>query len=328
MNKDQEFMNLVKSILLDDDLRLLKAFPMFVDYKRDIVYTPEIVDYFIDNYLFLKEEYIFKIPLESFSDEQYIRMMYKAFSNERSSFHIPHFYKMCEKNFNVSIRAFESKFVCVLPSDITTSQMKKVRSIALKKLRNKNFINRVPSLPDIVICNISKFFIDRPNIIDRVSAKNYIELTTRTSYIQDVKELIYQVYDVILDKFPDMIIEVAESFHRTTMEHYIQKHYIPNKGQEQLVDEVVKHWNITKEKFKKVKIKHDYSWESSGIRLLVYLLRENGIITTAVFGNRITYYRDGFMSYHIMKIYKILTDVNNMQSYINNVYKRGDYIEP
>ena len=125
-----------------------------------------------------------------------------------------------------------------------------------------------------------------------------------------------------------MIIEVAETYHRTTMEHYIQKHYIPNKGQEQLVDEVVKHWNITKEKFKKVKIKHDYSWESSGIRLLVYLLRENGIITTAVFGNRITYYRDGFMSYHIMKIYKILTDVNNMQSYINNVYKRGDYIEP
>lgn len=49
MNKDQEFMNLVKSVLLDDDLRLLKAFPMFVDYKRDIVYTPEIVDYFIDN---------------------------------------------------------------------------------------------------------------------------------------------------------------------------------------------------------------------------------------------------------------------------------------
>jgi hypothetical protein len=49
VNKDQEFMKLVKSVLLDDDLRLLKAFPMFVDYKRDIVYTPEIVDYFIDN---------------------------------------------------------------------------------------------------------------------------------------------------------------------------------------------------------------------------------------------------------------------------------------
>lgn len=321
LDENKEFMNMVKSVLLDDDLRLLKAFPMMVNYKRDIVYTPEIVDYFIDNYLFLKEDYIFKIPVDSFTTEQYIRMMYKAFSNKGSTYNIPYFHEMCRKNFEVSIRAFESKFVCILPKDITDSQMKKVRTIALKHLSKKKFISHCPSLPDIVLCHLCEFFIDRPTKIDFETAKNFIKLTSRTEYIQDINELIYKVYDVILNKFPDMIIEFAEVYHTTTMYGYLLKHYIPNNGQQKLTDELILHWKITKHSFKKVKSKMDFSWESPAIRLLTLLLKEFGYVSTESFGRRITYYRDGFVSYYITKIFKIITDVNSMNAYINNVYK-------
>lgn len=329
--KDQNlFSALVGEIFLGDDFRLLKSYPFIIKYKKDIVFTPEIVNHFIDNYLFDDENYLQYISIDAFDLDQYRFMLETALAKEKHGFakRMPHLTKVCEENFDIALLIYKSTNTYRFGDDLTKHQIKKIVSMTIRKFNDSDFYIKCPTFPE----NVMEAFVDRvTNMLDNGShilgikpelthkqARQIMEyMSRRSASLNECRNKVFVMFTRMLFCYDDLYIEVAENYHTAIMTDFIMKHLMTVTDKSFIVDKIIDHFNISYRRFKTIKKKTHF--DSPGVRLLAYLLKETGEITYCRNNQTKSLYRDGWINYQISKIIAILKDVNKFQAYINSM---------
>lgn len=320
---DKEYNSTLNSFMLDDDYRLLKTFPVLIEHKKDITFTAQIVDHFIDNFQFTDNDFLSYIPYSAYSYEQKKKVLINAMSNSDASIYaIPHLSEICNDHFDLALIIFSATYNSYFNFEtMTDAQHKKLKRVVLKKINKTNFEKRHSRIPKEIIDIWMHHYKNDVEAIRLQGAKNFLEATMYTSLYDDNKEELLEVYDIFYKKFDSFKILIADNYHRRTMDDYI-KFLIADGRKQELVDGIIKEWAIDKSKFKKVN--SDYQFGSSGLKLLQSIVYETGHITTEMYGKKISYYRAGVISYHVKAIFEILKNVNNFNGYIDSVYKKSE----
>lgn len=329
--KDQNlFSSLITEVFLGDDFRLLKSYPFIIKYKKDIVFTPDIVNLFIENYLFDDEDYLHHIPIDAFNLDQYRFMIEKALAKEKHSFakRIPYLTKVCEENFEIALLIYKSTNTYRFGDNLTNQQIKKIVSMTIRKFNDSDFYNKCPTFPE----NVMKAFVDRvtnmldngshilgikPDLTHKQARQIMIYMAQRSGSLNECQNKVFVMFTKMLFCYDDLYIEVAEYYHTSIMTNFIMNHLIAVTDKNFVIDKIIEHFNISYRRFKTINKKMHF--DGHGIRLLNYLLKETGEITYCRNNQTKTLYRDGWINYQISKIITILKDVNKFQLYIQSI---------
>lgn len=308
-----------------DDYTLLKSFPDLIKFKKDVVFTADIVDYFIENYLFEDEGYIHYIPLTSFSDEQYKDMVLKVLKEGASSFSIPHLREVCEKSFDITFLMFKSKSVFMGGNiDLTKDQSKKLVREFIKKMNRCDFMRHIGLFPSTVfedvldklheMLNVDKF--SSKSVITLIQAKNFIEYTSRNKFDKNTTDKIYQIMYIMFKQYNELILNLADTYRRTIIFDFVNNYLLPQIGMDKLISYICLYGDISIDQFKRIKKCSEYT-SSSSVRMIQEILEDKGAISITYNNKVVTIYQNNFLHYTFMKLLNIIKDVNNFHAYIN-----------
>lgn len=293
------------------EFEFLKAFPMMILYKNDIEFTPEIIDHYIKFYN-TEQSYMEKLPVDKMTKEQkqsYIKM---CLYNNVSSYNIANFKEMIRGDFEIQYQLY--KATSVFPYKILSGKEKKILAdLTFKRMNHMSFARRLSKINSHVFSRVLDYYENR--FVKLNQAKSIVTHIAMNNDLSDVDRL-YSILDKLLDQYPQLLENIAGYSHRPLISEYLLKHIPESKGDEYLIDLIIDQWNITEKNFKA--IKKTYQNQNDGIYLLRTIFLDKEILTTTKYGNRKTIYLSGFVHYNIKKIYKMLTDVSSITSYINS----------
>lgn len=288
--------NLIKMIAVEQPIELFQSFPMLINFHNNIKFTDELQDQIIEWYFGESEslqELIYRIPLNGWNTNKYKQFMIRDLASGCNPITVPFIRTMCEHDHGLALIAFETTSrMFVEYGDLSKRDQKKfIRIIAAKMTNKATFHNRFGGHLNNtqLFGDIIEYFHKRIKTINYKAVVNLLYVFSLTSD-NITNDMFDKLNDIISDNLWDSAIikTLVELNHRRN----ISTHVIPKLDQLELVNGIIKEYDVSEKDFNDLKDEDNYSWFKADMRLLSNMLHEKGYLVGYINQNQIIVFKN------------------------------------
>lgn len=291
--------NLIKMIAVEQPIELFQSFPMLINFHNNIKFTDELQDQIIEWYFDDEnqtesiQELIYRIPLNEWNTNKYKRFMIRDLSTGCNPITVPFIGTMCKRDHGLALIAFETTSRMFVEYDELSkkNQKKLIRIIAAKMTNKATFHNRFGGHLNNtrLFGDIIEYFHKRIETINYKAVVNLLYVFSLTS--DDITDDMFdKLNDIVSDNLWDsaVIETLVELNHRRNISNYV----IPKLHQLELVNGIIKEYDISEKDFEALRDDKNYSWFKSHMRLLSNMLHEKGYLVGYINQNQIIVFKN------------------------------------
>lgn len=291
--------DLIKMIAGEQPIELFRSFPMLINFHNNIKFTDELQDQIIEWYFDDEnqtesiQELIYRIPLNEWNTNKYKRFMIRDLSTGCNPITVPFIGTMCKRDHGLALIAFETTSRMFVEYDELSKkdQKKLIRIIAAKMTNKATFHNRFGGHLNNtrLFGDIIEYFHKRIETINYKAVVNLLYVFSLTS--DDITDDMFdKLNDIVSDNLWDSAVvkTLVELNHRRN----ISNHVIPKLNQRELVNGIIKEYDISEKDLNDLKDEDNYSWFKSHMRLLSNMLHEKGYLVGYINQNQIVVFKN------------------------------------
>lgn len=312
--------DLIKMIAVEQPIELFRSFPMLINFHNNINFTDELQDQIIEWYFGENEslqELIYNIPLTEWNADKYKQFMIRDLSTGCNPIVVPFIGTMCKRDHGLALIAFETTSRMFVEYDELSKndQKKLIRIIAAKMTNKATFHNRFGGHLNNtqLFGDIIEYFHKRIETINYKAIVNLLYVFSLTS--DDITdEMFDKLNDIISDNLWDsaVIKTLVELNHRRNISTYV----IPKLNQLELVNGIIKEYDVSEKDFESLKDEKNYSWFKSNMRLLSNMLHEKGYLVGYINQNQIIVFKNlkARIMYFMERYIYAITQIKQMET--------------
>ena len=291
--------DLIKMVASEQPIELFQSFPMLINFHNNIKFTDELQDQIIEWYFDDEnqtesiQELIYRIPLNEWNTNKYKRFMIRDLSTGCNPITVPFIGTMCKRDHGLALIAFETTSRMFVEYDELSKkdQKKLIRIIAAKMTNKATFHNRFGGHLNNtrLFGDIIEYFHKRIETINYKAVVNLLYVFSLTS--DDITDDMFdKLNDIVSDNLWDSAVvkTLVELNHRRN----ISNHVIPKLNQLELVNGIIKEYDVSEKDLNDLKDEDNYSWFKSHMRLLSNMLHEKGYLVGYINQNQIIVFKN------------------------------------
>ncbi len=291
--------DLIKMIAVEQPIELFRSFPMLINFHNNIKFTDELQDQIIEWYFDDEnqtesiQELIYRIPLNDWNVDKYKQFMIRDLASGCNPITVPNISSICKRDHGLALIAFETTSrMFVDYSDLSKKNQKKlIRIIAAKMSNKESFHNRFGGHLNNtqLFGDIIEYFHKRIETINYKAVVNLLYVFSLTSD-NITNDMFDKLNDIVSDNLWDsaVIKTLVELNHRRNISNYV----IPKLDQLELVNGIIKEYDISDQEFESLNDDKNYSWFKADKRLLSTMLHEKGYIVGYINQNQIIVFKN------------------------------------